>query len=161
MSERLTGGCQCGAVRYEITGPLDDPHICHCRMCQKAFGSFFAPLVGMKKTDFRLTRGAISRFRSSDVTDRGFCNQCGTPLSFEYLDADGMAVSIGSLDHPERVEPGHQYGLEGRMPWFDHLPNLPGATTTEQDMPERAAMIGATNHQHPDHDTKTWPPSET
>ena len=40
---RLTGGCQCGAVRYCLHEPPADPHICHCRMCQKAFGSFFAP----------------------------------------------------------------------------------------------------------------------
>ena len=43
---RLTGGCQCGAVRYALLEPPSNPHICHCRMCQKAFGSFFAPLAG-------------------------------------------------------------------------------------------------------------------
>lgn len=42
----ITGGCQCGAVRYAIDGPLNNPHICHCRMCQKAFGNYFAALVG-------------------------------------------------------------------------------------------------------------------
>ena len=45
-----TGGCQCGAVRYAITTPFENPHICHCRMCQKAFGNYFAALVGTSKT---------------------------------------------------------------------------------------------------------------
>ncbi len=44
---RITGGCQCGAVRYAISGELGRASICHCRMCQKAFGSFFGPLVGV------------------------------------------------------------------------------------------------------------------
>ena len=43
-----TGGCQCGAVRFRVTGELGRPTICHCRMCQKAFGAFFGPLVSVK-----------------------------------------------------------------------------------------------------------------
>ncbi|MBC8037704.1 MAG: GFA family protein, partial [Rhizobiales bacterium] len=56
-SANVTGGCQCGQVRYAISGPFENPHICHCRMCQKAFGNYFAALVGAKKTDFKWTRG--------------------------------------------------------------------------------------------------------
>ena len=60
MSEfRLTGGCQCGAVRYALHEPPTGPHICHCRMCQKAFGSFFAPLTGVPLQAFELTRGKL------------------------------------------------------------------------------------------------------
>ena len=49
---RMTGGCQCGAVRYALLEQPDNPHICHCRMCQKAFGSFFAPLTGVPLDKF-------------------------------------------------------------------------------------------------------------
>ena len=52
MTHPITGGCQCGAVRYRITAPFENPHICHCRMCQKAFGNYFAALVGTKKNAF-------------------------------------------------------------------------------------------------------------
>ena len=65
-----TGGCQCGAVRYRITGPLFDAHICHCRMCQKAFGNFFAALVGVKKTDITWPQGEPAVFRSSSIVAR-------------------------------------------------------------------------------------------
>ena len=52
MSETYSGGCQCGAVRFRIRGVLKDASICHCRMCQKAFGHFYAPLVGVSDVEF-------------------------------------------------------------------------------------------------------------
>ena len=111
MSEfRLTGGCQCGAVRYALLEEPSGPHICHCRMCQKAFGSFFAPLTGVSLDKFELTRGELAIFKSSDLVERGFCRNCGTPLSFHFVDSDRIAVSIGSLDEPERIEPNTSSG---------------------------------------------------
>jgi hypothetical protein len=47
-----TGGCQCGAVRYALYAEPTNPHVCHCPMCQKAFGSYFAPLAGVKLAEF-------------------------------------------------------------------------------------------------------------
>ncbi|MCP4381968.1 MAG: GFA family protein [Hyphomicrobiales bacterium] len=156
---RLTGGCQCGAVRYALTEQPSEPHVCHCRMCQKAFGSFFAPLTGVPLSAFKTTRGDPAIFKSSDRAERGFCRRCGTPLTFHYVTSPRIAVSIGSLDHPERVKPKAQYGVEGRLPWFASIAGLPGEKTTEQDDPELAAAIAGSNRQHPDHDTKDWPPS--
>ena len=57
---RMTGGCQCGAVRYALHEPPNDPHICHCRMCQKAFGNFFAALTGVALDKFEMTRGKLA-----------------------------------------------------------------------------------------------------
>ena len=156
---RMTGGCQCGAVRYALLEQPDNPHICHCRMCQKAFGSFFAPLTGVPLKKFEVTRGELAIFKSSDLVERGFCAKCGTPLSFRFVNSDRISVSIGSLDEPEKVEPEHRYGNEAKLSWFNKLPDLPGGeTTTETDTPKRAADIAASNHQHPDHDTAVWPP---
>jgi hypothetical protein len=154
----LTGGCQCGAVRYAVRGEPIDPHICHCRMCQKAFGSFFAPLFGARREDFELTRGVLAIFMSSDLVERGFCEKCGTPLTFASVGSPRIAVSIGSLDEPEKVVPHIQYGIEARVSYFDSLAALPGEITEDESQPERWAAIRATNHQHPDHDTETWPP---
>lgn len=162
MSEgvRITGGCQCGAVRYAIHSEPKYPHICHCRMCQKAFGSFFAPLAGgVLRDDFEVTRGTIATFNSSDIAERGFCANCGTPLTFRYNASKWIAPSIGSLDHPERVKPIEQYGVEGRVPWLADILETP-AKVTEDDAPERAAEIKATNNQHPDYDTDQWPPEK-
>jgi hypothetical protein len=150
MTHPITGGCQCGAVRYRITAPFENPHICHCRMCQKAFGNYFAALVGTKKTGLSWTRGEPSFFRSSEIVQRGFCKDCGTPLTFAYDTADRIAVSIGSLDHPEAVTPERQYGIEGRLPAFAHLHELPG-TRTEDDIPPDV-MQHLASRQHRDHD---------
>jgi len=152
----MSGGCQCGAVRYRLHETPTNPHICHCRMCQKAFGSYFAPLAGVPRDAFEITRGAMATFRSSDMAERGFCAACGTPLSFRYLTSKRIAVSLGSLDDPEAVRPAHQYGTEARVSWFAELAGLPGETTEAGD-PKLAADIKATSHQHPDHDTTNWP----
>jgi hypothetical protein len=160
MSARITGGCQCGAVRYALKEAPSSPHICHCRMCQKAFGSFFAPLTGVPIAAFEVTRGTLAVFKSSDQVERGFCRDCGTPLTFGYVDRRRIAVSIGSLDEPENIAPRFQCGIESRLSWFGTLASLPGDLTTEQDDPELSAKIAASNHQHPDHDTTVWPPDE-
>jgi hypothetical protein len=184
---RLTGGCQCGAVRYAVYAEPDKPSICHCRMCQKAFGSYFAPLASVKKALFEWTRGEPARFRSSSLVSRGFCAACGTPLTYEFhglpaagsAAADGarhgespetlasspgfaahdeVAFSLGSLDDPGAVTPVIQYGIEARMPWLASLHGLPGHVT-EDDMPP-GAMEALVSYQHPDQDTPAWPPHD-
>ncbi len=150
MNEAITGGCQCGKVRYEILGPLENPHICHCRMCQKAFGNFFAALVGTKKATFRWSRGTPGMFRSSSVVSRGFCRDCGTPLSFAYDHSQHIAVAIGSLDNPALAVPANQFGIEARLPAFAALHTLPGTRTEDDVSPEEMAKLKSL--QHPDHD---------
>ena len=155
---RLTGGCQCGAIRYALHAPVEKASVCYCRMCQKAFGSYFAPLGSVPVAGFEVTRGEIAYFRSSDVVERGFCGRCGTPLTFHHIEGDKIDVALGSLDDPASVPPIVQYGLEGRMPWFAGLTALPGSVTTDDGPAEVYEVIRVTNHQHPDHDTKVWPP---
>lgn len=162
MSDRKpihSGGCQCGAVRYALYAEPANASICHCRMCQKAFGAFYAPFAGISMDDFALTRGTLSIYKSSDAVDRGFCNTCGTPLTFRYLqggDADAapneINVSIGSLDHPDRVKPTIQYGIEARVPWLDDLAHLPGRATEVWTDPKVQQVIRSSNRQHPDYD---------
>lgn len=155
-----SGGCQCGAVRYRFSEKPGGAHVCHCRMCQKAFGAFYAPLVGGAKAAFEVTRGTISYYRSSDIAQRGFCAACGTPLTFGYVDGDHVSVAIGSLDHPEDFPIIDQHGVEGRYGFVAGIGQLPERPVTEIENPEGAASIAATNHQHPDHDTVVWPPRQ-
>ena len=150
MSKTLTGGCQCGHVRYAISGPLFGAHICHCRMCQKAFGNFFAALAGVKKSDLRWTAGEPAYYRSSSIVQRGFCQHCGTPLTFAYDHTPHMSISIGSLDDPSMAKLENQFGLEGMVPAFPSLHALPGSRTEEDISAEDLQRLKS--RQHPDHD---------
>ena len=150
------GGCQCGAVRFRVTGVLDDASICHCRMCQKAFGAYYAPLVGTRGARLEWTRGEPAWFQSSNLVRRGFCAGCGTPLSYEA--PDGVALAAGAFDHPQAFAPRIQYGIEGRLPFVDGLAGLP-ARRTEEDAAAAAFLARVVSFQHPDHDTGHWPPA--
>ena len=149
----MSGGCQCGAVRYHASSFFDSSHICHCRMCQKAVGSFFAALIGIPREAFQWTRGEPALFRSSDPVTRGFCADCGTPLLYDYATNKHLNVTTGSLDNPALFPPHVQFGKEARMPWFTDICGLADARTTEGTMADWVCVIKASNHQHPDYDT--------
>jgi hypothetical protein len=155
MTEIHTGGCQCGAVRYRIEGPLGGAGFCHCRMCQKAFGSFGAPLVSVDPKLFRWTRGQPSTFRSSPVVARGFCQGCGTPLFMLEDDYGPIEIAIGTLDDPSAAAPDHVVGIESKLAWADRLPGLPAKRTDQDRTP--ADLTKLRSLQHPDHDTVKWP----
>jgi hypothetical protein len=153
MDGTFTGGCQCGAVRFRAE-KLGRPSICHCRMCQKAFGSFFGALVTVDHAHLTWTRGQPSLFRSSAKVKRGFCNKCGTPLTYHV--GEHIELAIGAFDHPELIEPQVQVNHDKRLPWIDHLFEKPAATSPEME----AFFDSVVSNQHPDHDTAVWPPEE-
>lgn len=156
MSDFHTGGCQCGKVRFRVEGWLGKASICHCRMCQKAFGGLYGPLVSVREDgDLTWTRGKPSHFQSSNTVKRGFCRDCGTPLTYEA--PDGIALAIGAFDTPEGIAPVIQYGVEGKLPFTDHMAQIP-ARKTEDDFQALEFLASIISYQHPDHDTETWPP---
>ena len=127
-----TGGCQCGAVRYAFFAPLENAHVCHCRMCQRATGGVFAALAGGSAANFAWTRGTPNFYASSNLAQRGFCEKCGTPLSFQYHIAGArIYTTIGSLDQPEAVELVKQYGIESQLPWVTFCEQVPAERTGE------------------------------
>ncbi|MEQ1953004.1 GFA family protein [Mesorhizobium sp. CN2-181] len=149
----ITGGCQCGAIRYRVEGGLTNAHICHCRMCQKAAGNYFMPLAKAPNGRLQVTRGEIAYFHSSDLVRRGFCRDCGTPLIFETLGGTGPNVTLGSLDDPLAVKPGFQGDPDAKIGWLDDLLGLPA----DENSTAWFEKVALSNHQHPDHDTETWP----
>jgi len=164
MSEQrkpvLTGGCQCGAIRYALYAMPVRAGICHCRMCQKAVGGPFKAWANVPLENIAWTRGTRATFRSSSAAERGFCSRCGTPLTFAYLQRPGtISVTIGSLDTPEAVRLTEIDGVEARLANFDPavLATLPEHGTSEVSAPEDLSRV--TVFQHPDHDTPAgWQP---
>jgi hypothetical protein len=153
-----SGGCQCGAIRFSTFELIDNAHICHCRMCQKAVGNFFAALVSTPKSKLTWTRGTPARFRSSGDVERGFCANCGTPLFFDPIHSEDIGLCIGAFDKPQYIKPISQDSIESRMPWFSQITEIEDSGTSEQlDGSERVREVRNSNRQHPDQDTTEWP----
>jgi hypothetical protein len=148
----ISGGCQCGAVRYRLQR-FGRASICHCRMCQKAFANYFAPLV--EAEGFEWTRGQRGLFASSNVTSRGFCSDCGTQLTLET--SGQIEVAIGSLDDPSSVAIEYHANCADRLEIVTRLNEIPLATPQRRQENDdwNASVV---SFQHPDHDTHEWPP---
>ena len=146
----LTGGCQCGAVRYRLEAPPGGATICHCRMCQKAGGAPFMVFASVGLDAFVVTHGRLAKFASSEIAERGFCSACGTPLTWEGKGADHVSFTTGSLDEPEAVEIVGQLGVESRVHWLDKAFAAPGVKTEDWLKKKNIADIGI--HQHHDRD---------
>jgi hypothetical protein len=144
LGRPLTGGCQCGAVRFACDAPPENVHVCHCRMCQKAVGGPFAVICPVPKASFRVTRGAMSWFQSSDVARRGFCRDCGTPMAFDYPQDEGIGLLVGTFDRPDQVPPVVQYGNESRLPWSSRTPRVAGRPgDLRRGRPPAATCLGS------------------
>ena len=139
-----TGGCQCGAVRYHVTQPLGRSVLCHCRMCQRATGNAFAPLVRAEGTEFT---GTPARFASSEVADRGFCGTCGTPLFYDGHQGQGLYLMVGSLDNPGDAPPVLHCGTESQLAWLSFSDSLPTEATKVGGLSGNTP-VGFLSHQY-------------
>ena len=136
MSEEtltVRGGCQCGAVRYEARAASGDAYYCHCRMCQRAFGHLSGIFCQVDRRSVKWESGEPAYYRSSKVARRGFCRECGTPLTFEYPDLDELHLAVGSLDEPRRFTPVIHYGSESIVEPFYTDDGLPRERTDEDE----------------------------
>jgi hypothetical protein len=143
----LTGGRQCGAVRYRLDAAPTGANVCHCRMCQKAGGAPFMAFAGVRLAELVWTRGAPKTVVSSAIAERGFCGDCVTPLTYRGAGRDRIGVTIGSLDQPAAVAPVMQFSVETRIAWLADIDGLPARNFTRSD----SSDLG--NRQHPDQDT--------
>jgi hypothetical protein len=108
-----SGRCLCGAVRYEIRGPLRDVLVCHCSECRRWSGHFFAA-TSAQKSDLVLVESDALRWIESPESEsdarRGFCSACGSSLFWDAPARDTISIAVGSLDEPTGLETiGHVY----------------------------------------------------
>jgi hypothetical protein len=130
MTTTMTGGCQCGRVRYTAQAADDEAYLCHCRMCQRATGGAFAALKQFSRAAVTWEREP-DRYRSSPIAQRGFCAACGTPLTYEGDGSDGLDLTVGSFDDPSGLRPVGHFGFESRhAAWLDTR-DLPAKRTDE------------------------------
>ncbi len=121
------GGCLCGAVRYQCTDAPTWASYCHCWMCRRTSGAPYTSFVQFEKGEFQWAGSKRRRYQSSEVAQRGFCGSCGSNLTFEV---DGLVfITLGSLDHPEKVQVQQHVYTQNRLPGVktnDGLPEFAG-----------------------------------
>src|SRR4051794_36115673 len=109
MAHKLTGGCACGAIRYEAETDSVAMFNCHCRDCQRASGSAYAALVALPKGAVRV-KGEVRYHRligaSGMAIERGFCPNCGSQVLLRAeLSPQNLELHAGSLDDPSVYRP--------------------------------------------------------
>jgi hypothetical protein len=124
----LTGGCMCGAVRYELKSDPFDCGWCHCRTCQLSSGAPAMVFASVPAGDLVWTRGAdkVRSVKSSSFGHRRFCGECGTPFLMQVdHQPETLDFSVATLDDPEAVAPGFHIFWGSRIGWFDADDGLP------------------------------------
>jgi len=100
MSEHKTGSCLCGAVKFEVKGPLRAVIACHCHQCRKQTGNYMSA-TGAKDIYLKMTEArGLKWYRSSDEARRGFCGECGSTLFWKGDGRDYTAIAAGAIDGP-------------------------------------------------------------
>ncbi len=128
----FTGHCLCGAVRYEVNGPLTDLHACHCGQCRRQSGHFVVG-ASAQLSDFVLhSDTTLAWYQSSPSAKRGFCSACGTAL-FWSNDGDFISINAGSLDQPTGMTLARHIFVEDKADYYeidaDGLPRFRGYDT--------------------------------
>ena len=123
-----TGGCLCGAVRYEVDGPLAPIQLCHCGQCRKAQGSAFGANIPVALADFRLAQGEaeLREHCATPLKRRVFCGACGSPIYSQRLDApQTVRIRAGTLDDDTGLTVGFHIYAEFQAAWRPITDDLP------------------------------------
>lgn len=129
MDEKHSGGCLCGRVRFQTTGPLRDVVFCHCSQCRKQSGLYFAATSVSADALELVGADHITWYAASDFAKRGFCRTCGAALFWTPNDEARYAILAGAFDDPDCLVPGYHICTEGRARYYalaDGLPQYPG-----------------------------------
>ena len=127
----MSGGCQCGTVRYEVRAPTVDLYHCHCSMCRKVHGAAFATLAIAPKESVVFVQGEenLTRFDSSEGVSRFFCKTCGCQMTIDVADDPGLRwFTPGTLDDgtpPGAADKERHIFVGSKAKWFEIADDLP------------------------------------
>jgi hypothetical protein len=129
MSEIFPGSCLCGAVRYEVTGPFEVFHLCHCSRCRKATGAAHACNLFTAPENIRWISGQDQAKRFDLPTakrfSRAFCTECGSGLPYVNRTGTALVVPAGTLDRDPDIAPRDRIFWKYRAAWFDAAASAP------------------------------------
>jgi hypothetical protein len=120
-----TGGCLCGAVRYQVRGPLRSVVMCHCSQCRRQTGHVMAATAAQRSHFELLRQDELRWYAASEQARRGFCGRCGSTLFWEGVGRDYVSIAAGTLDdssglqiacHIHVADKGGYYHIEPGVP---------------------------------------------
>jgi hypothetical protein len=122
-----TGGCHCGAIRYQVSGEPQHVALCHCSDCRRCAGAPVVSWAAFAEDELKVTHGAPEKFNSSGAAMRSFCGTCGTGLFYRNAEMLPGIVDIQSvtLDDAEALPPGAHIQTAERLHWMDGIDALP------------------------------------
>ena len=155
MQQTFTGQCQCGAVRYTVTGKAITAFVCHCRECQRQSGSAFGMAAWIDDAAVDLERGALQEWTRHTPSGKQmvcrFCAVCGSRLFHQVLGSRIFSIKPGSLDDPSPFQPVAHIWVSSKQPWVD----IPAGQIQFQGNPDgmeplmQAWELAHTHHRKP------------
>lgn len=136
----ITGHCECGRVRYQVDGRINDFSHCHCSQCRRLHGAAFATFGGVARNEFRYLSGQsdLSTYASSDSHDRVFCKHCGSNIMVELdSEPDAFYVAMGTVNGDPELPPGYHIFVGSKPPWNAIHDALPQYETFPEDEPSK------------------------
>lgn len=133
-TETTQGHCLCRAIEFAYDGAPNWTLHCHCESCRRATSSPMTTWISVPRQAFRLTRGSPRTFQSSPGVRRGFCGDCGSPLTYENERLpDEVHLYAAALADPSEVTPQRHVFVAEQLPWFEVLDDLPRYATFKGD----------------------------
>lgn len=124
-TDLIQGGCYCGAVRYEIQGPIRGVVNCHCTRCTRLNGHFGGHSKAPKEKITITQSEGLKWFKISDVARRAFCRECGSGLFWDHIEQDAFGIVAGSLDAPTGLTTiGHIF-VSDKADFYEITDDLP------------------------------------
>lgn len=131
----MTGGCLCGAIKYELTEAPAMMGVCHCKNCQRQAGSAFSTLAAVPKEQFKFTQGKPKLYvdgdtKSGNQVERYFCADCGSPIySALGSQPDSVFLKTGTMDDTTGFNPQFHVWCDTRQNWVDLPDDVPQMAT--------------------------------
>lgn len=131
----VTGGCLCGAIKYELAEAPAMMGVCHCKNCQRQAGSAFSTLAGVPKDQFKFTSGEPKLYEDGDTksgnqVERYFCGNCGSPI-YSALGAqpETLYLKTGTMDDTSGFAPQFHVWCDTKQSWVDLADGVPQMAT--------------------------------
>ena len=132
----ITGHCECGEVKYQAKGEINDYSHCHCSQCRRMHGAPFVTFAGVERRGFRYLQGeaSLSSYVSSESHNRYFCPNCGSNILVELsIEPESLYLAMGTVDGNPEHPPAYHIFVGSKAPWHSITDTAPQYDTVPED----------------------------